>query len=91
METHLNVSNASLLAPVVRIRPHANNSDDVRVAMSARTNPPDRVDIFTCLCICPLGRSLASEGRRKKRFALALANATAVGELLERGERARSL
>jgi hypothetical protein len=36
-------------------------------------------------------RSLASERRRKKRPALASANAMAVGEPLERGERARSL
>jgi hypothetical protein len=50
--------------------------------------PYDRVDVFALLhylCICPLGRSLALEGRRKKRSALGLANATAIGE------RARSL
>jgi hypothetical protein len=36
----------------------------------------------------PVG--LASKGRWEKRYALALADATAVGKLLERGERARS-
>jgi hypothetical protein len=55
---------------------HSDNSDDVRVAMSAGTNSPNRVIVFAG--ICPLGRWLASEGRRKKRFALALANAMVV-------------
>jgi hypothetical protein len=80
----------------IRIRrcPHADNSDDVHVATPAGTNRPDRVDVFALLYLSlhMSSRSLVGVGgRRKKRSALGLANAIAAGELLERGERARSL
>jgi hypothetical protein len=80
----------------IRIRrcPHVDSSDDVRVAMSAGTNRPHRGDTFALLYLSlhmssrlPVGVG----GRWKKRSTLGLANAIAAGELLKRGERARSL
>jgi hypothetical protein len=34
---------------LVRRCPHADNSNDIRVTMSAETNPPDTVDVFPLL------------------------------------------
>jgi hypothetical protein len=74
---------------LVRRGPPVDNSDDVHVAISAGTNPSDRIDVFALLYLSL--HVLVDVGGEAEGSALALPNATAVGELLERGERVRSL
>jgi hypothetical protein len=74
---------------LVRRCPHSDNSDDIRVTMSAGTNPPNRVIVFALLYLSLhlSSRSLVGiGGKAEETLCLALANAMVVRKLLERGE-----